>query len=165
MDGHNHSDDMHSETKMSDMTGMASSSMSTDPTTHSMTHSTSGHGSFFQFQNMKGPLLFKTWTPDTTGELVGACFAVAFMMIFYFVINRAIFELGKRFPSEKKFKNRITQPAHWVLAVINFINVGWMYLIMLVAMTFNGWLFFALLFGAFFGYLLFGVTHEEIRHC
>merc|ERR1712004_163842 len=116
MDNHNHSDDMHSGT-MTAMPGMSNSGMSSDHSSEmpgisssSMTsdhaaHSSSGHGSFFQFQNMKGPLLFKTWTPDTTGELVGACFAVPFMMIFYFVINRAICELGKRFPSEKKLKN------------------------------------------------------------
>ena len=54
----------------------------------SMDHSgmaSMGHGSHFYFDQMRGPILFKSWHPETTGQLVGACFAVAFMTTFLFL--------------------------------------------------------------------------------
>ena len=44
---------------------------------------------------------------------------------------------------------------HLVQSVTHVVQVGLGFLLMLVAMTFNGWLFLAVCFGAGMGYLLF----------
>jgi len=44
---------------------------------------------------------------------------------------------------------------HLLQASLHVVQVGLGFLLMLVAMTFNGWLFLAVCFGAGLGYLLF----------
>ena len=47
-------------------------------------------------------------------------------------------------------------PFHLLQSWLHVVQVGVAYLLMLVAMTFNGWLFLAVCFGAGLGYFLFG---------
>ena len=61
---------------------------------------------------------------------------------------------------------------HLLQSALHVVQVGLGYLLMLVAMTFNGWLFLAVCFGAGVGYLLFaksrhifGNVRESNEHC
>lgn len=61
---------------------------------------------------------------------------------------------------------------HLVQSVTHVVQVGLGFLLMLVAMTFNGWLFLAVCFGAGVGYLLFArgrhlfnSFRESNEHC
>lgn len=73
------------------------------------------------------------------------------------------------------FKQYIN-PIHLVQSALHVVQVGMGYLLMLVAMTFNGWLFLAVCFGAGLGYLIFGrcrqsfstaslSSREQYEHC
>ena len=66
----------------------------------------------------------------------------------------------------------ISASTHILQSVLHVIQVGIGYLLMLVAMTFNGWLFLAVCFGAGVGYFLFaksrhlmGNFREKNEHC
>ena len=66
----------------------------------------------------------------------------------------------------------ISASMHLLQSALHVIQVGIGYLLMLVAMTFNGWLFLAVCFGAGVGYLLFaksrhlmGNFREQNEHC
>lgn len=52
-------------------------------------------------------------------------------------------------------------PIHLVQSALHVVQVGMGYLLMLVAMTFNGWLFLAVCFGAGLGYLIFGRCRQS----
>jgi len=61
---------------------------------------------------------------------------------------------------------------HLVQSSLHVIQVAMGYILMLVAMTFNGWLFLAVCFGAGVGYLLFArgrhlfnSFRESNEHC
>ena len=49
---------------------------------------------------------------------------------------------------------------HVLQSVLHVVQVGWGYLLMLVAMSFNGWLFLSVCFGAGVGFFLFA----RLRH-
>lgn len=66
----------------------------------------------------------------------------------------------------------ISVSMHLLQSALHVVQVGYAYLLMLVAMTFNGWLFLAISFGAGVGYLLFaksrhlmGNFREQNEHC
>ena len=67
-------------------------------------------------------------------------------------------------------------PLHVLQSALHVVQVGMGYLLMLVAMTYNGWLFLAVCFGAGLGYLIFGrcrqafgrasiTSREDNEHC
>ena len=66
----------------------------------------------------------------------------------------------------------ISVSVHLLQSVLHVVQVGYAYLLMLVAMTYNGWLFLSIAFGAGVGYLLFaksrhlmGNFREQNEHC
>ncbi len=63
-------------------------------------------------------------------------------------------------------------PLHILQSCLHVVQVGVVYLLMLVAMTFNGWLFLAVCVGAGLGYFLFGKCRksyidfrDQSEHC
>jgi hypothetical protein len=50
---------------------------------------------------------------------------------------------------------------HILQSWLHVVQVGVAYLLMLVAMTFNGWLFLAVCFGAGLGYFIFGKCRKS----
>ena len=49
---------------------------------------------------------------------------------------------------------------HLLQSILHVIQVGAGYILMFIAMTFNGWLFLAVCFGAGTGYFLFAKTRR-----
>jgi len=63
-------------------------------------------------------------------------------------------------------------PLHIVQSLLHVVQVGVAYLLMLVAMTYNGWLFLSVCVGAGLGYFIFARCrrsmdsfHENTDHC
>ena len=64
---------------------------------------------------------------------------------------------------------------HLLQSVLHVVQVGYGYILMLIAMSFNGWLFLAVCFGAGIGYFFFGEmrntfgtgvnSRESNEHC
>ena len=142
-----------------------------------------GHGTVFRFANTQSKILFDTWHPKTDGELIGACFAVFFMTFFWFVLQAVTYHLRKKWglcsgsdrskteseeslvsKSSIKYKilNRLTKIEQWTVALLCTLNMGWGYFLMLIAMTFNGWLFLSILLGAFVGNLVVGSESSSL---
>lgn len=51
---------------------------------------------------------------------------------------------------------------HILQSILHVIQVGLGYLLMLVAMTYNGWLFLAVIFGAGIGYFIFAACRKRL---
>ncbi len=51
---------------------------------------------------------------------------------------------------------------HILQSILHVVQVGLGYLLMLVAMTYNGWLFLAVIFGAGVGYFIFAVWRKKL---
>lgn len=64
-------------------------------------------------------------------------------------------------PSTKTFRDGALTKAHIVQTILHFIQLTFSYLLMLIAMTFNVWLFFAILLGSFCGYFAFGWVRQK----
>lgn len=145
--------------KMTKTGGMDHSSMDHSQMNHGSGH---GHGMTFYFDHSRSQLLIEQWHPKTSLEMVGSCFAVFCMTVFWmFLISvKQIFAI--KYPTNgRKMGDRLKSKNHILLAFITMLTVGWGYLIMLISMTLNGWLFISILLGVFFGYLMFGFTENS----
>merc|ERR1712226_486288 len=148
------------------MTDTSNSGMDHGDMSHDTGHDHSGHGSSFSFGDMRSSLLFAEWMPTTPGQLVGACFAVGFMTIFYFFLEHVRARLGQRHKtSELTAAQRLGMVMHWVHAALFCISFGWGYFLMLIAMSYNAWIFISIVIGAFFGYVFFGFTGQNLSCC
>eukprot|EP00731_Ephydatia_muelleri_P011577 Em0006g471a len=124
-------------------------------------------------------LLFSSWSISTAQGLVGGIFAVLFLSIFYeglksfreYLMHRAVKSLrapcctdSKPIPKERNWrsifigKSKLPLFIHVIQSILQVIQIGVAYLMMLAIMTFNGWIFLSIVFGAGVGYLVFGWT-------
>ena len=60
--------------------------------------------------------------------------------------------------SNKVKRTLIILLMHFVQALLHLLQIGYGYILMFAAMTFNGWLFLSVCFGAGTGYLIFAKT-------
>ncbi|GAV05901.1 hypothetical protein RvY_15960 [Ramazzottius varieornatus] len=136
---------------------------------------------YFHF-DLPSHILFKTWSPQTTGEMVGAAIAVFCLAVTYEALK-----LGRQIlhANEAKNKRRRTvsteslpaAPAdiphgsvkhdlvstlramfrwmHLLQTILHGIQFVIGYWLMLAAMTFSVWLFIGMVLGTMFGYFLF----------
>ena len=67
------------------------------------------------------------------------------------------------------FRARLLSPSHIIQTFLHIIQMTISYGLMLVAMTFNTYLFFAVIFGAGFGHFLFAWRRSSVidynEHC
>ena len=168
---HTHSMNMNNDSNMNmenntsmDHSNHTDHSNHKDHSDHSnqMDHSTMTHGTAFYFSDLRHSLLFQEWAPKNNSQFIGACFAVFFMTIFFFLLQFCQKCLHQKYQThEKTYIKRLLTPAHWLHAIINLIIFAWGYFLMLLAMSYNGYIFISICAGSFFGYLLFGNSEEN----
>ncbi|KAM6985544.1 high affinity copper uptake protein 1 [Aplochiton taeniatus] len=164
----------------------------TDPT---MAPSGGGHEGHmmmqmtFYFGYTGVELLFSGLVINTAGEMAGACVAVFLLAVFYeglkigreFLLRRN--QVNVRYNSmpvpgsdgtvlmetHKTVGQRMISLAHMLQTVLHIIQVVVSYFLMLVFMTYNGYLCIAVAAGAGLGYFLFSwrkaVVVDITEHC
>ncbi|XP_051530133.1 high affinity copper uptake protein 1 isoform X2 [Myxocyprinus asiaticus] len=153
-----------------------------------------GHGDmmmqmtfYFGYKNVE--LLFAGLVINTPGEMAGACIGVFLLAVFYegLKIGREVLlrrnQVNVRYNSmpvpgadgtilmetHKTVGQRMVSVAHLLQTVLHIIQVVVSYFLMLVFMTYNGYLCIAVAAGAGVGYFLFSwkkaVVVDITEHC
>ncbi|XP_043095376.1 high affinity copper uptake protein 1 [Puntigrus tetrazona] len=168
-----------------------------DPHGDHMTSPDAGHGDHmmmmmqmtFYFGCKNVELLFAGLVINTPGEMVGACIGVFLLAVFYegLKIGREVLlrrnQVNVRYNSmpvpgadgtvlmetHKTVGQRMMSLAHFLQTFLHIIQVVVSYFLMLVFMTYNGYLCIAVAAGAGFGYFLFSwkkaVVVDITEHC
>ncbi|KAI4486728.1 hypothetical protein M0804_006098 [Polistes exclamans] len=133
-------------------------------------------------------ILFESWKITSVGGLVGSMIGIMIMATLYeglkyyreYLFWKTYSSLQYRsvtVPQEKNVvaeDNRVVQPTmlswmHCFQTFLHIIQVILSYFLMLIFMTFNTWLCFAVVLGATIGYFLFGwkksVIVDVTEHC
>ncbi|XP_034047524.1 high affinity copper uptake protein 1 isoform X1 [Thalassophryne amazonica] len=134
-------------------------------------------------------LLFSSLVINSAGEMVAACIGVFLLAVFYegLKIGREILlrrsQVNVRYNSmplpgsdgtvlmetHKTVGQRMLSPAHFLQTLLHIIQVVVSYFLMLVFMTYNGYLCVAVAAGAGMGYFLFSwqkaVVVDITEHC
>ncbi|XP_041482074.1 high affinity copper uptake protein 1-like isoform X2 [Lytechinus variegatus] len=175
MTGHHHP---------TDMTGMTHphDGHPTDHTMHMMMQMTF-------YLSTKVTILFEEWSVDSVGGLVGSCIAVFFMAMFYeglkvgreLLLRRSV--VNVRYHSQQISKGsetfltethsageaRILSWGHVIQTLLHIVQVTLSYFLMLIFMTYNGYLCIAVVLGAGTGYFVFGwkkaIVVDINEHC
>merc|ERR1712000_62159 len=140
-----------------------------------MDHSDMGHGRMdenvcsmdmlFTWNTTNFCIVFRQWHIHSTASLVFSLLAVVLLGIGY----EALRTLSRRYDTAaSKHINALPTPGqnqaqanyhtHLVKAVLYTLQSFYVSMLMLVFMTYNGWVMIAVSVGAFFGCLLFGHT-------
>eukprot|EP00731_Ephydatia_muelleri_P009935 Em0005g521a len=121
-------------------------------------------------------LLFPTWKIHSAWQLFGAVAATFFMavcqegikmlrmLLLYWSTKTAVVNFGAIGYSQLQSQTvkRVRRPWHHLVMshllqfLLHTMQVGVAYLVMLAVMTYNGWMFLAVVFGTSLGYLAFG---------
>lgn len=185
----NHDHDMMGNSTMNhdhDMMGNSTMDHGTDHTTHSMMHM------WFYFGVSEVTILFKSWTVNTSGAMVGACIGVFLLAMLYEglkVLRESLLykssAQARRTNSRTDYQNgdplmdstMISRPTrstiwswwHLLQTFLHFLQVTISYALMLIFMTYNGYLAISILLGATVGYFIFGWKKAVIvdinEHC
>ncbi|XP_047426201.1 high affinity copper uptake protein 1 isoform X2 [Mugil cephalus] len=142
---------------------------------------------YFGYNNVE--LLFTGLLINSPGEMVGACIGVFLLAILYegLKIGREVLlrrsQVNVRYNSmplpgtdgtvlmetHKTVGQRMLSPAHFMQTLLHIIQVVISYFLMLVFMTYNGFLCIAVAAGAGMGYFLFSwrkaVVVDITEHC
>ncbi|XP_012275407.1 high affinity copper uptake protein 1 isoform X2 [Orussus abietinus] len=166
---------------------MDHSGMHEDHSGHCMDHSMHGmsmafHGGYCE------TVLFDSWKIASVGGLVGSFIGILIMAALYeglkyyreYLFWRTYNALQYRsvsMPQEKNVvseDNRVVQPTmlswmHSFQTILHIVQIVLSYFLMLIFMTYNVWLCFAVVLGAAIGYFLFGwkksVIVDVTEHC
>ncbi|CAF3658407.1 unnamed protein product [Rotaria sp. Silwood1] len=159
---------------------------------HMMNHSTdtsavsTGHG--FHMKDMmmmamtfhggyKEQILFDQWNTKTTSAFVASWFAVFFFAVLYEALKTFRDALARRdicatctqTENRQQTVARLLSASHLIQTLLHILQMALSYLLMLVAMTFNIYLFFAIVLGAGLGHFLFGWRRSSVidynEHC
>lgn len=122
-------------------------------------HPAGGHGAYFYFDNQRAQILFEEWFPKTTGQMFGACFAVFFITVFWkfwqFLFAKVRVSQKYKVPNSDQKWQKLISWQLYLQAAMAAVHLGLCYMVMLISMTFNGWLFVSILLGAFVGWVAF----------
>ncbi|EHA48918.1 hypothetical protein MCOR27_003773 [Pyricularia oryzae] len=118
-------------------------------------------------------IVFEQWHIRSTAGLIFSLLAVVAIGAGYEALRESIrryeYHLNKKNEAvPRQSRPKVTREAHFVKAVLYGIQNFYAFMIMLIFMTYNGWVMLAVSFGAFVGYLLFGgstpATKETACH-
>ncbi|CAF1171559.1 unnamed protein product [Rotaria sordida] len=116
---------------------------------HNMMMSMTFHGGF------KEQILFEQWNTQTMTAFIGSWLLIFFVAILYEGLKTARDQLSKRDGCQCG-QEREGQPSlarllslrHFIQTILHILQMGISYLLMLIAMTFNIYLFLAIILGA-----------------
>ncbi|XP_046845482.1 high affinity copper uptake protein 1-like isoform X2 [Xenia sp. Carnegie-2017] len=157
---------------------------------HNMKQSMHMMKMYFQFSS-KATILFKEWDIDSIGGMVWSCVVVFILAILYegFKVFREV--LRNKYATSVSYnvsenglsarskgpqdvtvhinKNLYCNWHHLLQSFLHMIQVAFSYFLMLIAMTFNGWLFISVCIGAGFGHFIFSWKvnrpYDVNEHC
>ncbi|KAK3986665.1 Ctr copper transporter family-domain-containing protein [Cladorrhinum sp. PSN332] len=160
-----------------------------DHAAHMMDHSGGGHGGMdhgdhggsrqcsmnmlFTFSTENLCIVFRQWRITSTLSLLISLAAIVALGAGYEALREGIrrYEaaVAKRVEtSPRQNRDDIERKAHYFKAILYAVQNFYAFMIMLVFMTYNGWVMIAVSVGAGVGYLLFGgkttVTKETACH-
>ncbi|KAJ6446189.1 Ctr copper transporter [Purpureocillium lavendulum] len=113
-------------------------------------------------------IVFRQWHIRSTASLVVSLIAVVLLAMGYEALrslSRAYeASLAKRIAAlPRQHQGEAGRRGHMVKAVLYGLQNFYAFMLMLVFMTYNGWVMIAVSLGAFFGYLLFGQTTSATK--
>nr|CAB3266226.1 high affinity copper uptake protein 1-like [Phallusia mammillata] len=146
------------------------------------------HSMTFYFGVKNVPILFQEWTVNSTGGMVGACIAVCIVAMLYEGLKVLRETLLKRHIAKGKMaaafsngqgdhyvghshslKQTMCSSSHWLQTLLHLVQVTISYALMLIFMSYNGYLAIAIIVGAGLGYFFFGWKKAVIvdinEHC
>lgn len=128
----------------------------------------------------KAVVLFQGWDIQTIGAMVGSCIGIFLMGILYEGLKyfreylsskhytsvtynnvKTPGEAGSETSSQvnrtpMSFKTSVTSASHYIQTALHLLQMIISYLLMLIVMTYNVWLFMAVVLGCTVGYFFFG---------
>ncbi|KAL2282993.1 hypothetical protein FJTKL_10320 [Diaporthe vaccinii] len=112
-------------------------------------------------------IVFKQWHIRTTPGLLFSLIAVILIGMGYEALRagtrRYEVIMARRLDSTpRQNKAQASQRTHLVKAVLYAVQTFYAFMLMLIFMTYNGWVMVAVTLGAFFGYLVFG-AHTPVN--
>ncbi|KAI1287771.1 High affinity copper uptake protein 1 [Halotydeus destructor] len=114
----------------------------------------------FYFGLPMSAILFKGCKPDSVLGTIGYCVAIFAVSVLYeylkFIRTKVCCS-----SSRDNTRRHILDANHLTQTIMQIVQVFVSYCLMLVFMTYNGWLCLSVILGAGFGYLLFG-HHSNI---
>lgn len=141
------------------------------------------------YVGVKATILFKEWSVNTVGGMVGSVIGIILLAIFYEGLKFFREHLFKLHVSSIQFstvsvteqngtsvrevhnvtKHRMLSWSHAVQTVLHILQMMISYFLMLIFMTYNVWLCLAVIFGAGIGYFSFGWRKATVvdvtEHC
>uniref|UniRef100_A0A336L827 Copper transport protein n=1 Tax=Culicoides sonorensis TaxID=179676 RepID=A0A336L827_CULSO len=119
-------------------------------------------------------ILFNGWNTNALWKFIISCIGIFLMAFLYeafkFAREQLQLQQFKREagqcapgcdPPQKTFKEGALNTPHIIQTFLYLIQMTFSYTLMLIVMTFNWWLFFAVLFGAMLGYFVFGWIRQK----
>ncbi|CAF1403758.1 unnamed protein product [Adineta steineri] len=159
---------------------------------HAMGHASetstnlSGHGLHMKDMMMmamtfhggyKEQILFDQWDTKTLGAFIGSWFVVFFIAVLYEALKALRDYLSKgdgcdvcsQTQDRQQPKARLLRLPHIIQTFLHILQMTISYGLMLIAMTYNTYLFFAVILGAGFGHFLFAWRRSSVidynEHC
>ncbi|XP_055615987.1 high affinity copper uptake protein 1 [Toxorhynchites rutilus septentrionalis] len=112
-------------------------------------------------------ILFPSWATTDVGKFVGAWLGFFLMALLYEglkfyreILSRKENKRGD-LNEQKSIRHFLSSRLHILQSVLHLIQVSVSYILMLIVMTFNLWLFFAVVLGAAIGHYFFGWIRQS----
>ncbi|CAK7240932.1 MAG: copper transpport protein [Sporothrix thermara] len=113
-------------------------------------------------------IVFRWWHVRSTPGLFLSLLAVIALGVGYEALREGIrryeVQLAKQAESvPRQVQAEVNKRAHLIKAILYGVQNFYAFMIMLVFMTYNGWVMLSVSFGAFVGYLLFGGATTVVK--
>lgn len=171
-DGH----DMHAHGASVETTTMHDHGSMTTGHDHGSMSNDSMMMQMYFYADYKAVVLFKEWDIQTVGAMVGSCIGIFLLAILYEGLkyfreylsrkyyapvsyvktNEGGSEASSQVRTPMSFKTSVTSASHYIQTALHLLQMIISYFLMLIVMTYNVWLFMAVILGCTVGYFFFG---------